>query len=923
MQRLLERAARWDELVVLLEERAGKEDDIERRVAMERSIAKIHETKRKDPIATGHTWSRIANLLTDDDAAILSAVKSFERGERLDLAAQCLADSVGGISDETARAHLYQKLGGLRETLGDWGGAGDAYLEAAASLRTVQLFEAAEKCFVEAQAWAQAASVVDELVEQTSPPVEKAKLYATAAVYLTRAGDPDTALTRLEQAAALEPGNDTYAEDLERMYGASERHDEIVRFLLGRAEQMRDKDARVSIRKRAAGIQRDVLKDPEGARESLLLVLSDGDDGEALRDLIADAEERQDFQEATTYLHRLATLTKDPAEKIGHLLREAEILAEKLDDPEASIARYERVLADLDPKHVGCLEAIAALHDRLDEPAGTAKALERLLQLELDKDAKLSIARRLADLYETRLDAPKRAIAMLDTVRELDEEDFSALGRLVQLAETTEDWERLARHLAEQIAIEGDEIELSRMARQLAALQHEKLGKDDEALSVLMHVADLGDVACRDEYVALADELGWKGIVATKLVEWNLDAPNGPQRNEALRGAFERFLAVGRNAEAAGVARELIRAKAADAELAAQLEVLAVDLKDLDTLEVAQELLVQSLSGPARAEEMVRQAETRLRAGVDIPDAIQHGEQALTSVAPDDVEPLLGRLGKLTDDADQRIDVYERQVTRCKLPADRLRALARAAQVAAEHESLERSRTFFDIALGGNVPVETMELLESVAADTDERLGKLSLRRVLAEAFASGGQGSKDGGRTRAALLRRAAMLAFREFGDKSQAFQWLADSIIAHVEDEGLDELERFAREVDELKRAEAVLTRALEEVFDGPLVRRLLSRRANLRRHTLGDPHGAASDSEAASRFVALRSRRYRGAKPPLSGARRLPRNGPTLRGSRSSAGRTRPSEPSSRAASPVCGRRSWEMPAKPPTRGVGFCD
>jgi tetratricopeptide (TPR) repeat protein len=844
LQRLLERAGRWDELVVLLEEQAGKEDDIERRVAMERSIAKIHEQKRKDPIATGHTWSRIANLLTDDDAAILSAVKSFERGERIDLAAQCLADSVGGIEDETARAHLYQKLGSLRETLRDFGGAGDAYLESAATLRAVPLFEAAEKCFVEANAWAQAASVVDELVEQTGSAVEKAKLYATAAVYLTRAGDPDAALSRLEQATAIDPGNDTYAEDLERMYGATERHEDIVRLLLNRAEQMRDRDGRVALRKRAAGLQRNVLKDPEGARESLLLVLSDGDDADALRELVADAEERQDFQEATSYLHRLATLSRDPAEKVQYLLREAELLAEKLDEPEASIARYEGILTDLDPGHAGSLEAIAALYERLDNPKGTARALERLLKLELGTDAKLTIARKLADLYETRLDDPKRAILMLDTVRELDEEDFSALGRLVQLAESTEDWERLARHLAEQLGIEGDEDELSRMARQLAALQHEKLGKDDEALSVLMHVADLGDAACREEYIALADELGWKGIVATKLVEWNLDSPNGSQRNEALRGAFERFLAVGRNAEAAGVGRELVRAKAADTELTTQLEELAVELKDLDTLEIAQDLLAQSLSGPARAEEMVRQAEIRLRAGVDVPDAIQHGEQALTSVAPDQVEPLLQRLGKLTDDADQRIDLYERQVTRCKLPADRLRALSRAAQVAAELDSLERSRTFFDITLGGNVPVETMELLETLAAETDERLGRVSLRRVLAESFASGGQGSKDGGRTRAALLRRAAMLAYREFADKSQAFQWLADSIVAHVEDEGLDELERFAREVDDVKRAEAVLTRALEEVFDGPLVRRLLARRANLRRHALADPHGAAAD-------------------------------------------------------------------------------
>ncbi|HEY5958879.1 MAG TPA: hypothetical protein VIV60_20100, partial [Polyangiaceae bacterium] len=116
LQRLLEKSGRWDELVQLLERQAEQEDDVERRVAMERTIAKIHEQKRKDPVATGYTWARIAALLPDDDSTIQTAVKNFERGERLDLAAQCIADNVATITDENARAHLFEKLGTLRET---------------------------------------------------------------------------------------------------------------------------------------------------------------------------------------------------------------------------------------------------------------------------------------------------------------------------------------------------------------------------------------------------------------------------------------------------------------------------------------------------------------------------------------------------------------------------------------------------------------------------------------------------------------------------------------------------------------------------------------------------------------------------------------------------------------------------------------
>jgi len=45
-------------------------------------------------------------------------------------------------------------------------------------------------------------------------------------------------------------------------------------------------------------------------------------------------------------------------------------------------------------------------------------------------------------------------------------------------------------------------------------------------------------------------------------------------------------------------------------------------------------------------------------------------------------------------------------------------------------------------------------------------------------------------------------------------------------------------------LKRVEEVLGKALEEVFDGPLVRQLVGRRAKLRRDKLGDKQGAAAD-------------------------------------------------------------------------------
>jgi tetratricopeptide (TPR) repeat protein len=398
--------------------------------------------------------------------------------------------------------------------------------------------------------------------------------------------------------------------------------------------------------------------------------------------------------------------------------------------------------------------------------------------------------------------------------------------------------------LAALIEVEGDEAEVSRMTRRLSEILHEKVGKGDEALAALLEVGDQGDEECRKEYVRLGDTLGWKGIVATKLVEWYVEAPAGTERNEALRGAFSRFLEVGRDADAANVAKELARTRGADPELAQKLEEIAVKLKDLDALGIAHDLLVQELSGRARAEEMVRQAEVMVKAAVEPHEAVQHGEQALTSVAPDEVESLLDRLAKISATPIDVIDLYERQISRCKNPVDRLRALGRAAQIAAERDAIDRSRGFFDLALGGGVQDETLKVLEQVARDSDENRKTTTLRWTLAEAMAAGGQGSRDGGRTRGALLRRAAKLSNDDLGDIDKAFVWLGDAIVTHVDDEGLDALEGLADEVGDSRRAEAVLNRALEEVFDGPLVRKLLGRRAMLRQQKLDDKRGAATD-------------------------------------------------------------------------------
>ena len=461
----------------------------------------------------------------------------------------------------------------------------------------------------------------------------------------------------------------------------------------------------------------------------------------------------------------------------------------------------------------------------------------------MEKDEKILYAQRLATMYENNLEDVRGAIRSLEVVSATDPDDLVAISKLVELCESVEMWERTTELLARLIEVEGDRDEASNMARRMSSILFERLEKGQEALEVLSALADDGDEPCRDAFIELGDKLGFKGIVAVKMREWYAGAPAAKQQ-EAFRGAFERFVEMGRDGDAAQMAVELVQSKGATPEIVEQLEQIAVRLKDLDALGVAHDLLAREKSGPDRAAEYVRQAEVLVQAGVEPAEAVQQGEQGLTSMPPNEVEPLLERLAALLSAPGHVIDLYERQVGRCKNPTDRLTALARAAQVAAQRGSNDRAQQLFELALSGGVREETLEVLERAAAEGDAQAGGKLMRQILANSLASGSSGLRDGGRTRSALLRRASNLAWKELEDLDKAFEWLSQALVTHVEPATLDALEEMGEGANALKRVEEILGKALEEVFDGPLVRQLVGRRAKLRRDKLGDKQGAAQD-------------------------------------------------------------------------------
>jgi tetratricopeptide (TPR) repeat protein len=282
-------------------------------------------------------------------------VSFFEQGSRTDLANQVISENVEAITDDAQRGALMQKLAELREADAQPLAAGRGVFGGRPLAQGQRAVGAAERCFAAAEAWDRAAVVANERAQVAEAGVEKAALLATEAEYLSRAGDDASSVLRLEQATELDPSSDRYAAELEARYLAAERSEDLVSFLLRRADKLTERGQRAALRKQAAQLQRDTLGKPDAARLTLQELLQDGDDLEALNILADDAEQRSEFAEAVHCSIAWRRPRKGPSSRSRCCCDARKSSRDGLSDPKAAIEIYERLLNDFDASNDGAL----------------------------------------------------------------------------------------------------------------------------------------------------------------------------------------------------------------------------------------------------------------------------------------------------------------------------------------------------------------------------------------------------------------------------------------------------------------------------------------------------------------------------------------------------------------------------------------
>jgi tetratricopeptide (TPR) repeat protein len=247
-------------------------------------------------------------------------------------------------------------------------------------------------------------------------------------------GEKDKALNLFEKALELDPTYQPSVHAVLRIREEAEDYDRVV----ATKKMMMDKTVDVGEKHRLAveigHAYQEKLHLPDKAIEFYEKALElQADDRGTLHQLLEIHTAAEDWTRGAKVVLRLGDLENRPTAKIKYLHTAALIYRDELEDSEAALAAFEKVL-DIDHTHVAAFEAIDRLHSEKEDWKELARAIRRQLKRlpETGSPAgRIALLDRLGGIYQDHLQEPETALAAFEAADALDP---SNTGRKTTLA---------------------------------------------------------------------------------------------------------------------------------------------------------------------------------------------------------------------------------------------------------------------------------------------------------------------------------------------------------------------------------------------------------------------------------------------------------------------------------------------------------
>jgi len=574
LERLYAQAARWDDLLQLLERlrQAPGADKVE----LSHRIGEIRLTHQGDvdgalgdlgvALAAHPPYPKSVALLESllGDAERRSEVAKLLEPIYLARAewprvVSMVEARIASEDDPAERKHLLLRLGSLYEDqMEDLEAAFETYIRLfKEDVESPEPWELMLRLGRVLEKHARVASVWEEgLANVLADSPETARLAALAAqIHDERTGDVDKARTLYRRAYEFDPSNAEVSFALERLYTRTGAHQELVELYRDAAGRAADGGTRKAALYKIAAIYDEVLSDASKAIEAYREIRdADPLDAGAIAALDRLYVREARWDDLVELLSECLADARTTAEKVALEHRLGDLQEHQLKNVSVAVDHYEGALT-LDGGHAASIAALERLVMDADHRYRIAKILEPLYraqdewrklvvitdaQLEFvnDKDERVARLREIAQIHEARggdlslaYAALARAVVEEPSGRELRSELERLATMLGAFGDLVADLEK-ALGATFEISTQVEILE------RIATIQDERLGDPRAAIVAYRRIleADESNAGALDALEALHMLIGdWEGLVGVLGEKADRAASDAARKKELLR----------------------------------------------------------------------------------------------------------------------------------------------------------------------------------------------------------------------------------------------------------------------------------------------------------------------------------------------------------------------------------------------------
>src|SRR5262249_7179528 len=330
-----------------------------------------------------------------------------------------------------------------------------------------------------------------QLAKLTDPGERQAMYGRLAELAETKLRDGVRAFRWWGEAFAEEPRSERAGEELLRLAETTSSWNDLVAIYSDVLDRRMEADVQRGTLLRLARVYDRELRDGTLAEETYLRALAlDPKDPGALEALDRIYEAAGMYPDLADILRRRVDIAVSTEDLIGLYFRLGRVETEVLDNPDAAIACYDKILAE-DSRNRHALEALEHIYFRRGEWRKLHDVYEKMVDVAVGDAEMAEVYARMARLSSEALDDDERAIELWLRVIDLRGEEPIRLDAPADLLERREAWRELVDVLERQVLLHAEARQRTAVYKRLGKVWAEKLGRERNALEAWLRAFEI------------------------------------------------------------------------------------------------------------------------------------------------------------------------------------------------------------------------------------------------------------------------------------------------------------------------------------------------------------------------------------------------------------------------------------------------